>query len=170
VAMAEVVDQRIDEVSEVCACSRDLSGRLRRDLGCVLALGGLLGDAEHRSDLGPGSIRVSGIADGIEQRRVDVVSLFHEFGNGPKRCSLRLDQIVGLDVVGPTLERLGVLCTCRHGVHQPFRNLDRAGIAWMIAVPSASSTTPTSSGSPFVDGPMNIVTQDHPSRSLASGV
>jgi hypothetical protein len=60
-----------------------LGGWLRQDLGCVPALGGLLRDAEHRSDLGPGSISVAGIADGIEQRRVDVGSLLREFGNGP---------------------------------------------------------------------------------------
>ena len=45
--------------------------------------------------IGPGTIRVARIADGIEQRRVDISSLLHEFGNGPKRCSPRLDQIVG---------------------------------------------------------------------------
>ena len=45
---------------------RCLDGRLRRDLGGVLALGGLLGDAEHRSDLGPGSISGASVADGLE--------------------------------------------------------------------------------------------------------
>ena len=103
--------------------------------------------------------RVASVADRVEQRRVDLVSLFHQFGDGPKRRGLRLDQVVGVNLVGPPLEaRRRVVPVCRHGVHQPFRNLDRAGIAWMIATPSASSTTPTSSGSPFADGPMNIVT------------
>ena len=58
----------------------------------------------------------------------------------------------------PTLERCSSLCAGRHGVHQTFRNLDRAGIAWMIATPSASSTTPISNSSPLEDGRMNIVT------------
>src|SRR6056297_1184720 len=102
---------RRSRLSEVCAWSVHLGGRLRRDLGCVLALGGLLGHAEHRSDLGPGSISPASIADGVEQRRVDVVSLFHQFGDGPKRCSLRLDEIISVDVVGPTLEGVGSLCT-----------------------------------------------------------
>ena len=42
------------------------------------------------------------IADGVGQGRVDV-SLFHQFGNGPKHCRVRIDEIIGGDVVGPTL-------------------------------------------------------------------
>jgi hypothetical protein len=38
-------------LSEVCASIVDLGGHLRRDLGCLLALGGLLGHAEHRAEL-----------------------------------------------------------------------------------------------------------------------
>lgn len=98
-----------NRVTEACACSSELDERLRRDLGGVLALGGLLGHAEHRSDLRPRTISVTSIADGIEQRRVDVVSLFDEFGDRPKRCGLRLDEIIGLDLVGPTLEGVGAL-------------------------------------------------------------
>ena len=101
---------------------------LRRDLGGVLALGSLLGHAEHRSDLRPGTIGVAGITNRTEQRGVDLVSLLHQLGDGAQRCGVGLDEIVGVDVVGPLLEGLGPLCTCRrHGVHQPLKNLDRAG-------------------------------------------
>ena len=93
-------------------------------------MGGLLGHAEHRSDLRPGTIGVAGITNRTEQRGVDLVSPLRQLGNGAQRGSVRLDEIVGIDVVGPSLEGLGALCTCRrHGVHQPFKNLDRAGIA-----------------------------------------
>ncbi|MGE5212036.1 MAG: hypothetical protein ACM3MM_12285 [Acidobacteriota bacterium] len=83
---------------------RDLGRRLRRDLGCVLALGSLFGHAEHRSNFGPGMIRVARIADGVEQRCVEFVSLLHQFGDGPKRYRVRLDEIIGVDVVSPPLE------------------------------------------------------------------
>jgi hypothetical protein len=100
---------RWNRLSEVCALSVDLGGRLYGDLGCVPALGGLLGHAEHRSDLRPGTIRMASIADGIEQGHVDIVSLFHQFSDRPKRCRLRLNQVVGVDVVGPPLECVGAL-------------------------------------------------------------
>jgi hypothetical protein len=77
----------------------DLNRRLRRDLGCVLALGSLYGHAEHRSNFGAGTIRVARIADGVEQRCVEFVSLLHQFGDGPKRCRVRLDEIIGVDFV-----------------------------------------------------------------------
>jgi hypothetical protein len=43
----------------------------------------LLGNAEHRSDLRSGTIKAASIADGVEQRRVDVVLLLHQVGDGP---------------------------------------------------------------------------------------
>ena len=46
-------------LSEVCACCLDLGGQRCRDLGCVLALGGLLRHAEPRSDFRPGTISVA---------------------------------------------------------------------------------------------------------------
>jgi hypothetical protein len=43
-------------------------------------------------------------------------------------------------------------------------------MAWMMAVPSSSTTTPTSNGCPDVSGPTNIVTRGRPSGRPASGV
>lgn len=73
------------------------------------------------------------IADGVEQRHVDVVASFGKFGDRSKRSGLRFNQVIGVDFIGPLLESGRSLCACRHDVHQPFRNLDRTGIAWMIA-------------------------------------
>ena len=103
---------------------------LCRDLGGVLTLSGLLGNAEHRTDLRPRTIGVASIADGVEQRGINIVPLLHEFRDSPKRFRPRLDEIRGVNVVGPFFERLGSLCSGRgHGVHQPFRNFERAGMA-----------------------------------------
>jgi len=48
-------------------CAPDLlapGGRLRRDLGCVVALSGLVEHAKHRSDFGQGTIRVARVITG----------------------------------------------------------------------------------------------------------
>ncbi len=50
-----------------------------------------------------------------------------------------------------------------------FRKLGSSRMAWMIATPSASATTPTSSGSPFADGLMHMVTSGSSVSSCASG-
>ena len=66
-----------------------------------------------------------------------------------------------VDIVRPFLQRL---CSCNsccaHFVHHPFRNFALAGIAWITATPALSSTTPSSIGSPTLEGPMNMVTAE----------
>ena len=46
-------------------------------------MGGLLGHAEHRPDLRPRTIGVTGVANRTEQCGIDIVSLFHQLGKVP---------------------------------------------------------------------------------------
>lgn len=70
-----------------------------------------------------------------------------------------------VDGISPRRECSSSFCSgLGHGDHHPWRNFDRAGMAWITAVPSSSLTTPISSGSAFVAGPMYTVT----SRSSVS--
>ncbi len=105
-------------------------GELRSELGCVLSLSGLFGDSQHRSDFGPGTVGFACVANCVQQRCVDTVSLFNQLRNRSKSRCLGLDKVVDVHLVGPPFECVGSVCSCRgHGVHHPFRNLDRAGIA-----------------------------------------
>ncbi len=95
----------------------------------------------------------------LDDRCIDTFALLGEFGDRSQGLSVGSDQFVAADAVCPFLERCGAFGPClAHGVHHPERNFLRAGIAWMIAKPSSSVTTPTSRGAEAVDGPMNIVT------------
>jgi MerR HTH family regulatory protein len=132
--------------------------RLLRDLG-VLALSGLLGDAEHRSNLRPAALRTARQTDRIGEFLVDRITLVRELGDPAQCLSVRKLQVAGVDPVRPLLECLGSVCSrSAHSIHQPFKNFSLAFMAWMIATPSSSLITPTSNGSPVVEGPMNIVT------------
>mgnify|MGYP003547450806 FL=1 len=105
-------------------------GELRRELGGVFALRRLFGDSKHRSDFGPGTIGISCIANRFQQCGVDTISLFNQLSNRSKSRSLGLDKIVDVHPLGPSLQCVGSVCSRRrHGVHHPFRNLDRARIA-----------------------------------------
>ena len=90
---------------------------------------------------------------------VDVVALIDQFGDRSQGVGVRDAQVLGLHRVGPSFERCCLFgAGPGHGIHQPCRNFDRAAMAWITAAPSSSVTTPISSGSPLLDGPMNIVT------------
>lgn len=102
----------------------------------VLALGCLLRDAEHGADLGPGPVSSPGSADGFGEIGVDLVSLPGEFGDVAQRVGVGLVEVGWVDGVGPGLEGCGPFCSALgHGLHHPVRNLGRAGIAWITAVP-----------------------------------
>ena len=102
-------------------------------------------------------MRPSGGSDRLCELGVDVVALIDRLGDRSQGVGVCDAQVLGLHRVGPSFERCCLFgAGPGHGVHQPFRNFDRAGKAWITAVP-ASSVTP-SKGSPLVDGPINIVT------------
>jgi hypothetical protein len=101
----------------------------------------------------------SGGPDGACELGVDVVALISQLGDRSQRVRVSDAEVLGLHSVGPSFERCCLFGAApSHGVHQPWRNFDLAGMAWITAVPSSSVTTPISSGSPWLDGPMNIVT------------
>ena len=131
---------------------------LRGGLVFVLALCCLVGDAKHGPDLGPLSVRPSGRPEGLCELGVDVLTLIDQLGDRSQGLRISHSQLVGLHLVGPLFERrCSFGAGSGHGVHQPLSNLDRAGMAWITAVPSSSVTTLTSNGTPLVEGPMNIV-------------
>lgn len=132
---------------------------LCRDLRRVLSLGSLFRYAKHRSDLCPAAMSSTGGTDRISQFLVHLVAPLDQFSDGSQRFGVRQPQVCGINMIGPFLQRLLSLRSClAHLVHQSFKNLSRASMAWIIAAPSSSATTPTSKGAPLVEGPMNIVT------------
>ena len=79
---------------------------------------------------GPGS------SDGLGELGVDLVSLLGEFGDVAQRVHVGLAEVYRLDSLGPGFEACGSFCSALgHGFHHPVRNLDRAGIAWITAIP-----------------------------------
>ncbi len=140
--------------------SADLARLSRGEFG-VLALSCLFRHAQHRADLGPRPIGATCRSNRFDEGSIELSASFSEVRNCPKRLRVSDDEVFCSDLVGPLLQRFR---SCRsrsdHLVHHPFRNFGRAGIAWITATPSSSSTTPTSNGSPIVDGPMSIVTAE----------
>src|SRR4051812_1516356 len=98
----------------------------------------------------------SGRPDGPCELGVDALTLIDQLGDRSQGLRISDAQVLGLHRVGPSFERRCLFgASPGHGIHQPCRNFDRAGMAWITAVPSSSVTTPISSGSPLLDGPMN---------------
>ena len=127
------------------------SPRLQRSgdrLVGVLALGGLLGDAEHRSDLRPWPLCASSGSNGRVEFVLDMAPLIDEFGDLTQGIGIDRTKVFRIDVVGPTLEVGCSFLSCgTHCFPNPFRNFFRARMAWITAVPSSSVTTPNSNAS-----------------------
>jgi hypothetical protein len=60
-----VRERSVESVEQSVRQIRRPRGGLRRDLGSVLALGGLLGHAQHRSDFRPRTLGIASIADRV---------------------------------------------------------------------------------------------------------
>lgn len=132
-----------------------LSGGLR----CVFSLGSLLRHAKHRSDLRPAAMSLTCRTDRCGQFFVHPIALFDQLGDSSQDLSVGNPEIGRINTISPFLQCLGPLRSClAHLIHQPLRNFSRAFMAWMIAAPSSSVTTPTPNGSAVVDGPTNFVT------------
>lgn len=69
----------------------------------VLAVSGLLGDAEHDTDIGSESLLGPCGADVLGQLRVETVSPLRRLGDGPKDADVGLDQIARRNPFRPLL-------------------------------------------------------------------
>ena len=99
-------------------------------LGRVLSLGGLFGNAEHRSDLRPAAVSPSRRPNGFGEFLVDLVALFGQTSDDPQHPRVGKLQICRIDAIGPLLECRSAVGSClAHFVHQPFKNFSRAFIA-----------------------------------------
>lgn len=105
-----------------------------RGCGSVLAVGGLLGYAEHSADLQPATAPLPGICDRSRECLVDFLLLVDQHGDCPHQLQGGWFEIFRLALVSPLLKRgqpvrkLFILILIHHS---PFhcRNFPLAGIA-----------------------------------------
>ena len=65
----------------------------------------LLGDIEHRSDLGPRPVSFTRGPDRVDQRRVDLIAMLCELRDAAERIRVGDHEIVWPHAVSPLLER-----------------------------------------------------------------
>jgi len=96
----------------------------------VLALSGLLRDAEHDADLTPRLAIATCCSYGFDQSDLEAVSPGGELGDCFQFVGVDVDEVGFLEILGPLFE---VDCSLgsrsAHGIHRPFKYFVRARIA-----------------------------------------
>jgi hypothetical protein len=96
----------------------------------VLALSGLLRDAEHDADLTPRLAIATCCSYGFDESVVEAISLGGEPGDCLEFAGVDVDEVGFLDIFGPLFEVDCSLGSRRaHDIHHPFKNFIRARIA-----------------------------------------